>query len=625
MTTSTISPVATAASDALDAPAASTIGRTSGGATWDAAPLGFQHVLAAETGATTSEGKPAATDGALGGARDLQQVGRSDAVGATDPQPDHGRDDEHAVGRTSADRGREATETSPTDGTANADDADDARAADAAPAPGAQAGSTNETAASDSTGEPASNAQAAGAGKGHRKSLLASVTAPVANQTAVAVALLTPAVTGTQQGATPGATGSADARPPRNANAATPADPAAPAIPAGKAADGIAVPATPATPAVPAHAPAAAATPAPAAPGPATPTGAGATSPAVADLPAATAPTTALAADAAAVAAATGGPGSAIAATATSDSVAGMRQGDRSRGAAAGRPGRATGTEESSSVDQGPDLPTTASDVARARASIARIVAAGADDGADARHRGGEGSGTQGAVPATSVLAATPAADAAQAAIAAARQASPATSSAPSATAAASAPSVVPAADRLAFEAIDRIRTTVTAGVPGLESRIEDPDLGTIRVVVSARVGETIRAEIVARDPAAARELASGIDRAIAAGAALPANVDLRVRSEAAASTARSDAHLGHSGGEHAASQDQSSAGSAFGGRADSGAGGTPGREAGRAAPTPVSALAPAHGRSRGLGPVPVAVSSTPGALRPGTALDVRA
>jgi hypothetical protein len=263
--------------------------------------------------------------------------------------------------------------------------------------------------------------------------------------------------------------------------------------------------------------------------------------------------------------------------------------------------------------------PTAESDVARARASIARITAARVDDAADERRPDAGAKPAVAATPSAPVTQAGPSADAALAAIAAARgsgspAAGPATQVSPTAA------TTALAADRVAFEAIDRITTTVMAGVPGLESRIDDPELGTIRIVVSARLGETIRAEIVARDPAAARELASGIDRALAAGATLPGNMDLRVRAEGAMPAARSDTHLGSGAGGQSGPQDQPSSG-AF---TDAG-GHTPGRDADGGVLSHVLAPAPAQGRGRGLGPVPVAITSTTGSAHPGTALDVRA
>jgi hypothetical protein len=183
------------------------------------------------------------------------------------------------------------------------------------------------------------------------------------------------------------------------------------------------------------------------------------------------------------------------------------------------------------------------------------------------------------------------------------------------------APGVPSTADRAVAEALDRIRTTVTAGIPGLESRIEDPALGTIRVVVSGGKGELIHAELVTRDPEAARALAVSLERALAAGAALPAGVELRVRPE---TTHRPEPARGDAG------QDV--------GHQPGGGGAGHGQAAGREAGDPTSAIAltgdrghaPAPHRSSPAGdrvPTPT-VNDQPTAARPSGhrgAIDVRA
>ncbi|MHB8959132.1 MAG: hypothetical protein ACYDAN_05860 [Candidatus Limnocylindrales bacterium] len=635
MTTSTTNPIAATAGDALDAIVASAAGRARGSAPRGSAPIAFESVLAAETDATEGDGAANSRPGLDAAAREPRQAGRPDVPGATDPQPDHGRDDQHAVGRSRSHRGREAAETRPTD---------DPQAADAGASHDGAIATDAGAADPDGTGDQTRSTGAVGSVDGHRRPADPNDAVADPDPALVAAAVLTPAVAGAQLATKPEAkseTAGGDRS--ANASAATPATPASPAVPAGRALDGVAAPATPATPAVPSHeadgaqagpqAPMAPAHPVAAAPG------AGSGAPAdgttvtsgtgggearafgAPAAPGATAPASATPASATVVPAAWASASSAAAASNDADPAAPARRVNRGRGAPAAGP-RGDGMEAASAGGD-PILPATASDVARARASIARIVAAGADDAVGPRHHLDGAAPPAGAVPAANVVAGTPAADTALAAIAAARQGTPAASSAASTSTTTSAS--VPAADRLAFEALDRIRTTVTAGVPGLESRIEDPELGTIRIVVSARLGETIRAEIIASDPAAARELTSGIDRALAAGAALPGNVDLRVRAEAAAAAPRADAHPGHGGGEHARPQDWTSAGSSFGGRQDGGADGAPGRDVDRVIPAHCSAPAPAHGRTRGLEPVPVAASSDAGALRPGTALDVRA
>jgi hypothetical protein len=182
--------------------------------------------------------------------------------------------------------------------------------------------------------------------------------------------------------------------------------------------------------------------------------------------------------------------------------------------------------------------------------------------------------------------------------------------------------------DRAVAEALGRIRTTVAAGVPGLESRIDDPELGSIRVLVAAKPGETIRAELIARDPAAARELTAALDRAFAAGATLPNGVDLRVRADGAVRPAAAEAGLGWASGDQRHASGQPAGGDQ---RPDDASAWAFGRDpAGRdpAGREPE----PGSGRGRSHRPDPVTVnpstvnpSTARGGVRSGTALDVRA
>jgi hypothetical protein len=184
-------------------------------------------------------------------------------------------------------------------------------------------------------------------------------------------------------------------------------------------------------------------------------------------------------------------------------------------------------------------------------------------------------------------------------------------------------------ADRVVAEALNRIRTTVQAGVPGLESRIDDPQLGSIRVLVSGRPGETIRAELVAADPAAARELTAALERAVAGGATLPAGVDLHVRTDSIHRPSAADAHLGSGANQGGRTNPDGQApdrrgddGGTFGfGQASAGGGH-------EAMPEPRNeprADHQPHGRERRPDPVPAARAATPIAVRNGAALDVRA
>jgi hypothetical protein len=181
------------------------------------------------------------------------------------------------------------------------------------------------------------------------------------------------------------------------------------------------------------------------------------------------------------------------------------------------------------------------------------------------------------------------------------------------------APTAPTAADRVLADAIGRIRTTVEAGVPGLQSRIEDPELGSIQVLVSAHPGETIRAELIARDPAAARELAGALDRAFAAGATLPMGVDLHVRAAGAGIRATAaETGLGWATGNGHHAQPQADAGGRRRDDAPAFAFGRQ-REGGR------EDAAPEHGRRHRPDQITVTPPASRRAARPGSALDVRA
>lgn len=626
MTSSTILPVITGSPEAIDALATSARApRGVGAGPTDAQP--FDAVLATEAASTRHADAGAARRDASGpDAPDDWHEPR------TDPQPARGRDDDHAAGRTH--ERRDASAARPRD----ADDASDdaaiaARADTAAPSTGAPAtdrqGATDEG-AKGPAGEHDVDARA-----------LDTTTATPADPSAVLAAAISPAIAADTANAQ--AKAADDTATPRNPKAATPAIPAIPAVPAapGKArrADGAtaatpAIPATPAVPAVPAGRGAGIAPTRPDGVAQPVPTDASSAPGRAPKAPDAAEPVAPPATSTAASAAPTGPAAEqADASTVTAAAIAPV---DRPGSAAGRRPPPAmqkpsasaartavSGDGETPGARVDGETPGARVDAARARASIAGIVAAGASD-ADARpagHTADRAAPSQSSSP-SATSAAVPAADPGLAVAsvpqgAASRGVASGASSAVSAPAASAAPSAV---DRVALQAIDRIRATATGGVPGLESRIDDPELGTIRVVVSARVGETIRAEIVARDPAAARELASGIDRAMAAGAVLPGNLDLRVRAESAAPTARADAHLADTGG-HAGRHDQATAGAGFG-APPSGSDSPRGGHADRG-PEPRAAAAPA-GHPRAIAPHAVTAPTAPRSARPG-AVDLRA
>jgi hypothetical protein len=86
-------------------------------------------------------------------------------------------------------------------------------------------------------------------------------------------------------------------------------------------------------------------------------------------------------------------------------------------------------------------------------------------------------------------------------------------------------------ADRLLDQVIGQIRLHGGNVVPSLETRLHDPQLGSLRLVLLGRAGETIHAELIAADPATADAISRAADRAIAGSLSL-AGIDLRIRSE---------------------------------------------------------------------------------------------
>jgi hypothetical protein len=102
---------------------------------------------------------------------------------------------------------------------------------------------------------------------------------------------------------------------------------------------------------------------------------------------------------------------------------------------------------------------------------------------------------------------------------------------------------VAAAADRVLAQVVDRLRSFATDGTPGLETRFDDPQLGSLRLVVSGRAGETIQAEIVALDAKSAEAIGRAIEHAAATSTALH-GIALQVRT-ADASGAGTGGHPG--------------------------------------------------------------------------------
>jgi hypothetical protein len=623
----------------------------------------FGSVLAAESASPVAAHDQG--DGVGRGSDDHEPAGTAHPAspGVADPQPDHGRDDEHATGRTRSHGAREAS------GAAGSDRAPDAGPGAAAtgdptatddPTAGSATPVSGATDASDPAG-PSSASSSGKAAKGPRRGEADDPGTPATLVTAADLAAVAAPIVAAPAIASRGA-GIRDDRAPanqvRNPGAATGPTPVTPALSAGTAAAGGPRAAVLETSAVPAHrgeagtaagsgtVPAATSGDAAGRPtgqvaSPADATGADA-GPAVgtADTPVAlpirstaepaTGSIRAMDADSPANPVVPGQwpaiPATGAAGRARGRGPTGTLPGRTATGVDAGRQRYDAGSSDPAEGGAAADATGTPTDIAaahaRARASAARIAVPSPVSHATA--------GTDGqSVQATDVLAGVAGAggtpvDPALAGIAGARGAV-AAGAAAGPDVGTSQPSGVAAgvaADRVVAEAMDRIRTTSAAGVPGLESRIDDPELGAIRVVVSARLGETIRAELVVRDSAAAHELSTAIERAVASGATLPAGVDLRVRAEGPAKGAGHDAHLGPGAGgqgqAHPGAQGQAFEGDP---RRDHATGFAFGHDAGRG-DRPAN---PLPGRGRGIEPIPIATSSIPVASRPGSALDVRA
>ncbi len=95
---------------------------------------------------------------------------------------------------------------------------------------------------------------------------------------------------------------------------------------------------------------------------------------------------------------------------------------------------------------------------------------------------------------------------------------------------------------RLLDRVVQQIRTVAGSRDPALEASLNDPELGTIRLLVAGRVGEVVRAELVVVDQRIAEALARAVDRSATSHGL--SGIDLRIRTE----PARSDAGATGSG-----------------------------------------------------------------------------
>jgi hypothetical protein len=97
-------------------------------------------------------------------------------------------------------------------------------------------------------------------------------------------------------------------------------------------------------------------------------------------------------------------------------------------------------------------------------------------------------------------------------------------------------------ADRLLDQVIGQIRLHGGNVVPSLETRFHDSQLGSLRLVLVGRAGETIHAELIAADPATANAISRAADRAMAGSLSL-AGIDLRIRAEGGSFQANAGNH----------------------------------------------------------------------------------
>ena len=86
-------------------------------------------------------------------------------------------------------------------------------------------------------------------------------------------------------------------------------------------------------------------------------------------------------------------------------------------------------------------------------------------------------------------------------------------------------------ADKLMTQVVQTIHTYQTSAGPTVEARINDANLGDVRLVVTGRAGEIVQAQLVVHDRVAADAIEAAAARIHAAGDAL-AGVNVTVRSD---------------------------------------------------------------------------------------------
>jgi hypothetical protein len=84
--------------------------------------------------------------------------------------------------------------------------------------------------------------------------------------------------------------------------------------------------------------------------------------------------------------------------------------------------------------------------------------------------------------------------------------------------------------EHLLDRVVHQIRTLGTSSDPALEARLQDPELGSVRVLVAGRTGEIVRAEVFVADQSIADALTRAVDRTATSHGL--AGIDLRIRTE---------------------------------------------------------------------------------------------
>jgi len=92
------------------------------------------------------------------------------------------------------------------------------------------------------------------------------------------------------------------------------------------------------------------------------------------------------------------------------------------------------------------------------------------------------------------------------------------------------------AADKIMNAVLQTVHTYQTSSGPALEARVNDPNLGDVRMIVTGRAGEIVQAELVVRDRFTADAITAAALRMHSSGDEL-AGVSVTVRAESGSSS----------------------------------------------------------------------------------------